>query len=722
MKNTRDTIYFNFSYFALKLLGKGLYSNHWTAISELVANGLDAQATSVKIYINMKNKENSVIEIFDNGYGMDYTSLAEKYVLIGKDKRSDDEISEHIKSQLMGRKGIGKLAALYLSNKYFLISKTVDSNESAWCLNAVDVKDSDIPMLEKCDLGSIGIEAKEEWNKFKTGTMIKLTNVNLTNFGIKTLDGLKAKLADFYLLDELKGQIEVSVLEHDYDTIKFETIEKSIAFKNMCAIYDNTGLGIYKKLAEGVKITSQIKKISDTLRKVEILPIQMPNVEVKVKGSRKFRKGDGTLTEKEIQYELNGWIGIHTSIKKEDAILNDPDYLRNKVYRPNQLRLYVRKKLAVENFLEYVKNTQAFSNYIEGEISFDVLDSNELDDIATSNRQGFIEDDERVQLLVNILKPIINNLIRVRVKLGNQVKEEEESYRKDLERKEAEAKAKKEKAEDEAKKAAAEKKEAEAKKKKAEEEKMAEEKKRKEAEKKAENLDFDLKSEKKRNLFLMDSLDDNQIKFVEKLHMLKNNIYTMNNTIKNQLRKLQKGSLKESDIWNGFMTITYLIARMKALLEYSALAKFDTAEETMHGDLFEFIKEYCEEILNKNEEIILHTKIIENSKYEINFVPQDVSIILDNVVSNSIKHKASNLFISMALIENKAIIDFVDDGQGLDKKIVDKKGLFDFGKSYTKTGTGVGLYHIKNIIEQNFKGKVEIIDDCESGFKLQVRL
>ena len=717
MENTSDTIYFNFSYFALKLLGKGLYSNHWTAISELVANGLDAQATSVKIYINMKNKENSVIEIFDNGYGMDYYSLAEKYVLIGKDKRSDNEIGEHIKNQLMGRKGIGKLAALYLSNKYFLISKTVNSNESAWCLNAADVKDSDIPMLERCELDSIEIEAQEEWNKFKTGTMIKLTNVNLTNFGIKTLDALKAKLADFYLLEELKGRIEVSILEHDYDKIRFEAIEKSIAFKNMCAIYDNSEMKIYKKLANGVRITSKIKEIGDKLREVEILPAKS----FQFFGSRRFSKGDGSLTEKEIPYKLTGWIGIHTSIKKEDAIINDPDYLRNKVYRPNQLRLYVRKKLAVENFLEYVKNTQAFSNYIEGEISFDILDCNELDDIATSNRQGFIEDDERVQLLIELLKPIINNLIRIRIKLGNQVTEEEEFYRKKAEAKAEEQRIKKEKAEAKAKKAEAEKREEEKKRKKAEEEKNEAEKKFKEAEKQAEDLDFDLKSEKKRNLFLMDSLDDNKIDFVEKLHMLKINIYTMNNTIKNQVKKFKKGSLKESDIWNGFKTMSYLIARMKALLEYSALAKFDIANEAMYGDLFEFIKEYCEEILNKNEEIILHIKILGNSVYDTNFVPQDISIILDNVVSNSVKHKASNLFVNMDLIENEAIIDFTDDGKGLDKQIVDKKELFEFGKSYTKTGTGVGLYHIKNIVEQNLKGKVEIMD-CVNGFRLQVRL
>lgn len=42
-RNTDNAIYFNFSYAALKLLGKNLYSNAANAISELVANGLDAR-------------------------------------------------------------------------------------------------------------------------------------------------------------------------------------------------------------------------------------------------------------------------------------------------------------------------------------------------------------------------------------------------------------------------------------------------------------------------------------------------------------------------------------------------------------------------------------------------------------------------------------------------------------------------------------------------------
>lgn len=140
------------------------------------------------------------------------------------------------------------------------------------------------------------------------------------------------------------------------------------------------------KLSSCVKIGSTIEEITNIPRKVQILD----SANYEIEGEKRFQKGDGSLTKEKLPYRMTGWIGIHTSIKKVEAQWNDPEYLKNKVYRPNQLRLYVRNKLAVENFLDYVKNTQAFANYIEGEISFDILDDNELGDIATSNRQVFV--------------------------------------------------------------------------------------------------------------------------------------------------------------------------------------------------------------------------------------------------------------------------------------------------------------------------------------------
>lgn len=706
MQNTESTIYFNFSYFALRLLGKGLYSNHWTAIAELVANGLDAQADSVKIYINLIDQENASIEIFDNGSGMDYNDLSEKYVLIGKDKREDDQISEEIKKQLMGRKGIGKLAALYMSNKYYLVSKK-NSKETAWCLDASNVKDSDIPKLDKCIVSNIGIECYQEWEKIQTGTLIRLTNVNLTNFGVKTLEGLKARLSDFYLTDELKGKIEVCVINNAGDNISFEEVKKSIAFKNFYAFYNNTDVDLESKLSKYVKIGSTIEEITEIPRKVQVLDANNYEIE----GKKNFIKADGTLTKEKMPYRMTGWIGIHTSIKKVEAQWNDEEYLKNKVYRPNQLRLYVRNKLAVENFLDYVKNTQAFANYIEGEISFDILDDNELGDIATSNRQGFVEDNERVQLLIDILKPIINALIRARSNIGTQINNEEKEFRRaETERIEKERREEEErriKAEREREAAVAQKEQAE--------------KEKNEQEKRAELLNAHLGSEKKRNHFLVDSLDEDQINFAKRLHMIRINSSTISKVVKNNVMKLKRGKFKEEDAWDCLKKISYLNSRMQAVLEYSAMAQFNTKEEFMEGNLFDFIEEYAMNILNRSDRLKVQVVRSDTEGIEMKFVPQNIAIILDNVVSNSTKYNANELRVLLGKDEKQYTIDFIDDGDGVSSDIADLNELFEFGKGYTLTGTGVGLYHIKDIVEKDLQGTVTIESEPQKGFALHVR-
>lgn len=149
-RNTEDAIYFNFSYAALKLLGKNLYNNAANAISELVANGLDAKAKNVYVYIDMSDKEHSIIEIIDDGIGMDYADLAQKYVWIGRNKRNDADLLEDEKKNVMGRKGIGKLAALYLSNNYYILTKKEDIDKvDQWEINLSVYNDSDFPKLDR---------------------------------------------------------------------------------------------------------------------------------------------------------------------------------------------------------------------------------------------------------------------------------------------------------------------------------------------------------------------------------------------------------------------------------------------------------------------------------------------------------------------------------------------------------------------------------------------
>jgi len=704
MQNTQDSIQFNFSYYALKLLGKNLYSNSWSAISELVANGLDAQASSVRLFINMIDKEHSTIEILDNGTGMSYEDLANKYVFMGKNKR--DNLPVELKNSVMGRKGIGKLAALFLSKKYFIITKTIKSGESSWYLDSKNADDSSIPTLERCAIEDAAIETIDIWNTYASGTLIKLTDVDLTGIGYYKLEGLKARLANFFLTDSLKSSIEICVLNNKSDKIYFEAVKKDIAFKNMYLLFaDNTSNAI-EKIGKTVFVgKTQYPEVAEKPRTVKVLTeSEFPNI----KGDRILTLKDG-ITQANIKYEMKGWIGLHTSIENKYASLNDERYLKNEVFNPNQLRLYVRKKLAVENFLDILKNTQAFSNYIEGEISFDILDDDRFEDIATTNRQSLVTDDERVKLLIEILNPIVGKMIRERVKLGKEVGEEEEAIEIELERQRKEQERLQEEARLEAEQQAKKAKEAVQ---QAEKEKKEEKEKRIKAEaanKKAQKTIEQINSE---NIFLRKTTNADMDALLTTFHSVLNDSEAITEVI-NLYTPPTLSNI--NDLIDGVKEANqkiYTISRM------ATLKNFSDKTEPINGDFITFLKYYLKEISSYkfNKKISFIDNLNETYKLNKEFIPIEIILMMDNIVSNSKKAKAQTLELKTIKNRDNIIIEFHDSGKGLSSD-ADENLIFEKGKSYTN-GSGLGLYQVRKAIEK-IGGNIRY-KKTESGFCLEV--
>lgn len=695
VQNTDDKIYFNFSYSALELLGKNMYSNIWSAIAELVANGFDANASNVKIYINATNKEKSIIEIFDNGYGMEYDDLVNKYSIIGKKKREDDSIDISTRKNLMGRKGVGKLAALYLSKKYYLISKTEDEY-SAWCLNAKDVKSSDIPRLDKVELSEIDIEAGDFWNRNKTGTMVKLTDVDLRNFGIQSLRGLKARLGDFFLVDSLAGKIEVAFLTHRGDAIKFEKVSKEIAFKNMYAFFDNTSANLKGKLQKSLLFRSTIEIIEKKRRPVVILDEKDFQ---EISGERCFLLENGEKTQRGIPYKLEGWIGIHSSIEKKFASENDSHFLKNNVYNPNKLRLYVRKKLAVENFLDYLHNTQTFINYIEGEISFDVLDEDELPDIATSNRQGFDEDSDRIKLLVELLNPIVNALIKQRKIIADEVKAEEQAYHEEQER------IVKEKEEAERKRAEY----AEQAQKQAESERDKAYYERNEANERADVAEAAKKETEQQlqkrleQLRIITSLSSQDMELVTNLHHQTNVVATNIQSLITQFvrHNRDKKIINYTIVEELLDKISFENSKIIAFSKFGIKKIFDDFSTKADYNIIEYLSNYINKISSQfTSKTQLNISFVSDiSKFNTKFAPIDISIIIDNMISNARKAHANLMEVSVTEMNNCVEICFTSN-KPFDERIQDLNVIFEKGYSTTRS-TGVGLFHIKNIVNEN---------------------
>ena len=103
----------------LELLSQDLYTNIYFVLAELIANSYDADAENVYIYI-----DESEIRVEDDGNGMSEEEIDEGYLIIGSESRTGKENARtKVKKRLkMGRKGVGKLAALSVSNGFKLVS------------------------------------------------------------------------------------------------------------------------------------------------------------------------------------------------------------------------------------------------------------------------------------------------------------------------------------------------------------------------------------------------------------------------------------------------------------------------------------------------------------------------------------------------------------------------------------------------------------------------
>lgn len=110
----------------LELLGPSLYTNIYYVLAELIANAYDADAKNV--YIIEKNKE---IVVEDDGKGMSYKNgEITKYLEIARISRSsNEEATTALNRHKMGRKGVGKLAALSVSDEVYV--KTVVNGEKS---------------------------------------------------------------------------------------------------------------------------------------------------------------------------------------------------------------------------------------------------------------------------------------------------------------------------------------------------------------------------------------------------------------------------------------------------------------------------------------------------------------------------------------------------------------------------------------------------------------
>lgn len=110
----------------LELLGPNLYTNIYYILAELIANAYDADANNVYI---ISDKDSIIVE--DDGIGMSYKKKeVDKFLRVAAISRTNDSdsFSSKYHRAKMGRKGVGKLAALSISENVEIMTVSNGKN------------------------------------------------------------------------------------------------------------------------------------------------------------------------------------------------------------------------------------------------------------------------------------------------------------------------------------------------------------------------------------------------------------------------------------------------------------------------------------------------------------------------------------------------------------------------------------------------------------------
>lgn len=137
--NERGTLRWRFDVSTFRLIGRELITDRVTALFELVKNCYDANATDVTILFKNVGiiNENSSISIKDNGIGMSFEDVRDKWMVIGTShKRTNQYSPMPFNRKCVGEKGIGRFAVDKLGDKVNIITK--QQNEPRWLDVTID--------------------------------------------------------------------------------------------------------------------------------------------------------------------------------------------------------------------------------------------------------------------------------------------------------------------------------------------------------------------------------------------------------------------------------------------------------------------------------------------------------------------------------------------------------------------------------------------------------
>lgn len=170
MENNTKKLEFTFEIGTIDHLGVKLYSTIPPMIAELISNAWDADAHNVYLYFDDNNPKS--ITVKDDGTGMDFDELNEKFLKIGRNRRIATKSDRTPSGRpVLGKKGLGKLSMFGIGKK-ITISTIKNGKKNSFIMDYDEIKKCSQQKTYEPVIVDLDINTEEH-----SGTEIKIENL-----------------------------------------------------------------------------------------------------------------------------------------------------------------------------------------------------------------------------------------------------------------------------------------------------------------------------------------------------------------------------------------------------------------------------------------------------------------------------------------------------------------------------------------------------------------
>ena len=761
--------YFKISSALKNLIGSDLITDNFVAVFELVKNSFDASATEVKITFEDIYSKDAKIIIQDNGKGMDYEDLTEKWLFLGYSAKRDgtEDYRDKIKSGRVyaGAKGVGRFSCDRLGKYLNLITISEKPNSK---IENIFVDWKKFELNQKEEFSKIPVEHKVLTKinfDLKKGTILEITGIPSDFWSRENFNKLKEKLSKL-IRPDLNTSIEVQKFKitlsvPDEIDMDKEIMQKlSIDPNNDIQLYYNTVNGEIKNFVfteldiKTTKIESSIdeKRIITTrltdrenfiyeikeksefnllsnvgitlfflnrsakvtfAKRTGVPHIDYGSLFVYKNGFRIYpygeRRDDSLGIENRALQGYARYIGLRSLIGEISIIGNNPELKETTSRGDGLVKTKTYEQLTNTENGYLIKILRRLEKYVVDVTEWGVNSEDEIENISSE-----IVKENLVKLIANISDDkSIQSLIYNKNIIDIIANKEEKSAKKLVKnfKRIAEESANPNLLKD-ADRLEKTLESALRAKDSAEKESLSKDA----AKKKAED---ELEQQITETLFAKSILGTETKELLSvQHHIYRHSAQHISAYIDNLINAINNNESKEK-ILAIASQIAFENKKIITVSQFILKAHFNTNVAKITTDLVKFINEYVFNVYKEYKYLAINNRKLNISvntpkglEFNMTFMPIELIIIIDNLLNNSFKANAKNVkLIWEAISSSKITLHIIDDGVGILDKNVTK--IFDFGFT-TTGGSGLGLYHTKQTIE-NIGGNISVNNKLEFG-------